>query len=155
MARDASDHPRADRSSLDTPTHRLCVLPRTWRSIVIRVLHPLHVIAFREVREFFVIRGQLYQSRSRIQSSRRDRSSTPFFPDHAIHFIALPHDPATQSFLSGCCSPTVSSRHRAAFLEDQSLLVGINAFLVFTSSMVSLAFDQSTSVTTQSDLFVA
>ena len=114
------------------------------------MFHPLHIVALREFHELFVIHGapchcadpvQLDQSRSRVQSSRRDRSSTPSFLDHAIHFTVLPHDPATQSFPSGCCSPTVSSRHRAAFLEDQSLLVGMNAFLVFTSSMVSLAFD--------------
>ena len=56
----------------------------------------------------------------------------------SLHFLMILQH---RSFPSGCCSPTVSSRHRAAFLEDQSLLVGMNAFLVFTSSMVSLAFD--------------
>ena len=35
----------------------------------------------------------------------------------------------------------MSSHLRDASLEDQSLLVGMSAFLVFTSSMVSLAFD--------------
>ena len=36
-------------------THKLCVLPRAWGSIVIHVFHPLHIIAFREIREFDLI----------------------------------------------------------------------------------------------------
>ena len=84
---------------------------------------------------------QLDQSSSRVQSSQRDRGSTPSYLDHPIHFIALPDDVL---------------QHRAFFLdvavrqclpvfgllpfEDQSLLVGMNAFLVFTLAMVSLAF---------------
>ena len=67
------------------------------------VLHPLHIVMLREVRnhELSEIRGaprhcaspvQPDPSGSRAPPSRCDRCSTPSFLVHAVHFIILCHD---------------------------------------------------------------
>ena len=68
------------------------------------VLHPLHIVMLREVRdhELFEIHGthlttvqdpvQPDQSGSRAPPSRWDRCSTPRFLVHGVHFIVLCHD---------------------------------------------------------------
>ena len=55
----------------------------------------------------------------------------------SLHFLMM----SCNTDLSGCCGLTVTSLFELLSFEDQSLLVGMNACLVLTLSMVSLAFD--------------
>ena len=95
-----------------TGGHRLMRRTTTWNSLHPRlclnssrnhVLHPLHIVMFREVcdHKLFEIRGapqhctdpvQPDQSGSRAPPSRYDRCFTPSFLVDAVHLIVLRHD---------------------------------------------------------------
>ena len=63
------------------------------------------------------------------------------FLDHAIHFIVLRQDVLQHSLAFWMLqSDSVFPSSSCFSCEDQSLLVGMNAFLVFTLVMVSVAF---------------